>query len=104
MSEDKLVEAGARAICELYGQSPSFNWRKHEGAVRAALAAIEREGWKVVPVEPTEEMIEAGLPHLYRYHPDRGVNAEETVLRILRSVLNVGRAPVRRRQDGIAPI
>ena len=28
---------------------------------RAALSAIEAAGWRVVPVEPTQEMIEAGL-------------------------------------------
>lgn len=30
-------------------------------AARAALSAIEAAGWRVVPVEPTQEMIEAGL-------------------------------------------
>ena len=29
-------------------------------AMRAALAAAEREGWRLVPVEPTEDMKAAG--------------------------------------------
>ncbi len=45
---------------------------------------------KVAPADlihdVTPEMIEAGLPHLYRYHPDRGVEAEETVTRIYRAM------------------
>lgn len=42
-------------------------------------------------IEVTPAMIEAGLTHLYRYHPDRGVGAEETVARILQDTLKVGR-------------
>ena len=30
----------------------------------------------------TPEMIEAGLLHLYAYHPEYGVNDEQTVIRI----------------------
>ena len=30
-------------------------------------------------IEITPEMIESGLVHLYRYHPDRGVSDEDTV-------------------------
>ena len=33
-------------------------------------------------IEITPEMIEAGLMHLYRYHPDTGVGDKETVVRI----------------------
>ena len=35
-------------------------------------------------IEITPEMIEAGLEHLYRYHPDSGVNDTDTVVAILR--------------------
>lgn len=40
------------------------------------------KGQAGVEVEITPEMIEAGLEHLHRYNPDRGVNAEDTVTRI----------------------
>jgi len=42
-------------------------------------------------IEVTPEMIEAGLPHLYRYHPERGVDEEETIIRIFRAMLCVER-------------
>lgn len=44
---DDMVERVARAIAEHYGQSPSFNWQKHEGAARAAISAMR---------EPTLDM------------------------------------------------
>lgn len=37
----------------------------------------------------TPAMIEAGVEHLYRYHPDRGVNAERTVSAIFFAMLRV---------------
>lgn len=37
-------------------------------------------------IEITPEMIEAGLRHLYWYHPDRGVDEEETLVRIFSSM------------------
>jgi hypothetical protein len=33
------------------------------------------------------EMVEAGLSHLYLYHPDRGVSDEETVKKIFEAML-----------------
>lgn len=45
---------------DLYGASISG----HEEATTAVLAAIEASGYKIVPVEPTEEMMDAGLPHI----------------------------------------
>lgn len=38
--------------------------------------------------EISREMIEAGLLHLYRYHPDTGVDDEETVRRIFLAMLD----------------
>lgn len=38
-------------------------------------------------IEITPEMIEAALPHLYRYHPESGVSEEETVRQILLAAL-----------------
>jgi hypothetical protein len=37
-------------------------------------------------IEVTPEMIEAGLLHLYRYHPEHGVPDVETVTRIYRAM------------------
>jgi hypothetical protein len=50
----------AKAVCEEYGQSPSFNWKKYESAMRAALSALEKAGYCVVPVRPTKAMVSAG--------------------------------------------
>ena len=46
-------------------------------------------------IEITPEMIEAGLLHLYSWHPDTGVGDEETVKRIFREMLRLsaGRLP-----------
>jgi len=50
--EAELIEAIAWAI---FGPNCTA-----DGAVKAALAAIRAAGWAVVPVEPTEEMFDAG--------------------------------------------
>lgn len=42
-------------------------------------------------IKVTPEMIEAGLPHLYRYHPDRGVDAEDSVKAIFVEMYRVAR-------------
>ena len=39
----------------------------------------------------TPEMIEAGLAHLYRYHPDRGVGDAETVTKIFQAMHRIFR-------------
>ena len=46
-----------------------------------------RERLLPVEIEVTPVMIEAGLVHLFNYHPEHGVDAEETVVRILRLML-----------------
>ncbi len=63
---DKLIEAMARSIALAAGayEGPEFDWRAYEGEAQAALAAheawLEAQGIAVVPVEPTEAMIDAG--------------------------------------------
>jgi len=42
--------------------------------------------------EISREMIEAGLLHLYRYHPDTGVDDEETVRRIFLAMLDAAQS------------
>jgi hypothetical protein len=37
-------------------------------------------------IEVTPEMIEAGLTYLYRYHPEKGLNDEDTVAAIYREM------------------
>lgn len=37
-------------------------------------------------IEVTPEMAEAGLLHLYRYHPETGVDDEDTVVAIYRAM------------------
>ena len=39
-------------------------------------------------IEVTPEMIEEGLLHLYRWHPDTGVGDEDTVTRIFFAMLS----------------
>ena len=41
---------------------------------------------EVQEIEVTPEMIEAGVLHLYRYHPETGVDDEETVTRIFQAM------------------
>jgi hypothetical protein len=80
---DKLIEVMARAIwdarCKAWGKyrqhlherdSEGYDWEdlslsKHAELLReatAALAALEAEGYRVVPVEPTEVMLAATAP------------------------------------------
>lgn len=58
--DGRLVEAAVRGM--MGAEEWSTFWSSEDAAklVRVALSAIEREGWKVVPVEPTQEMREAG--------------------------------------------
>lgn len=64
-----LVETVARAI--KYGLSVSVSpfgdplVEDHDDAARAAIAAIEGAGYRIVPVEPTEQMISDGKSELY---------------------------------------
>jgi hypothetical protein len=37
--------------------------------------------------EPTPEMLDAGLSHLYRYHPEHGVSDEDTIKNIFAAML-----------------
>lgn len=79
MIDDRAVEAATRAIALADGVEPdgeifdaetgvviSPAWKYYETGARAALAAAAPfltpqipDGWKLVPVEPTEEMADA---------------------------------------------
>ena len=67
MTRDQLIETMARAYCRANGWDadeitpdgegkPTWVWHTDEG--HAALTAIEAAGMRVVPVEPTEPMME----------------------------------------------
>jgi len=67
---DELIEAVAKAICRenlISTKQPDdpetmgYYWKSFQGEARAALTAIEAAGYAVVPVEPTSEMIAAGI-------------------------------------------
>ena len=59
--EAELVERIARDLFEVpFGQFPSWNGKTYLADAAIALAAIRAAGWAVVPVEPTDEMFEAG--------------------------------------------
>ena len=50
-----------------------------------AAAAVARQNRRLREVTP--EMIEAGLPNLYRFHADSSVGDEETVTKIYLAML-----------------
>ena len=63
-----LIETMARAMF-LDDEQDESSWENANGLAkqiyasnaRAAIAAAEAAGWKLVPVEPTEAMMDAGL-------------------------------------------
>lgn len=57
-----------------------------ESLVREKIAKLWLDMERACTDLVTEEMLNAGLSHLYHYHPDRGVSDEETVRRIFRSM------------------
>lgn len=66
MTTDTLREAVARAQCAAGGLDPDEimpngwpRWRYYLPTTDAALSAIEAAGWRIVPLEPTLDMIQA---------------------------------------------
>ena len=66
MDEKTAVEAMARGLCahDRYEWVDSFGdeWR---AKAQAALDALKANGFAVVPVEPTQEMITEGMNEMY---------------------------------------
>ena len=56
---EAMCDAQRRAENDLIDEPLSTRGLMREG-MRAALLALESSGWRVVPIEPTEEMIDAG--------------------------------------------
>ncbi len=64
----------------------------HDDSDSRVVPALETAGAPVDEIEVvTLAMVEAGAVHLFRYHPDRGVSAEETVGRIFLAMLRARR-------------
>lgn len=71
---DKLMEAVAEAMWNTHAGSRVHPWAAlgsikddYRDYARAALAAVEAAGYRVVPVEPTAEMIRAALVEADRH-------------------------------------
>lgn len=64
MTEERgaLIEAMARALCEAQGvrRIDGNEMARARDEVEAALTAISNAGFAVVPIEPSEAMVEAG--------------------------------------------
>lgn len=55
-----VIEAMAVEASKLHGMiGPGCDW-DYEQLIRAALSAALERGWKLSPIEPTDEMISAG--------------------------------------------
>jgi hypothetical protein len=67
MTRGKIIETMARGKCQREGYKPDLEylgtgtplWRRFEPEAAADLAALEAAGLAVVPVEPTEAMLDA---------------------------------------------
>ena len=46
----------------------------YQAMLTAALTALEAHGWKLVPVEPTEEMVECALVDAINFRRELGVD------------------------------
>jgi len=67
MTKDKLVEAVARAIANEFRLDGGDEWAMYFPEARAAIAALEAQGWQkvpegkvVAPSRPSNEMLDAG--------------------------------------------
>lgn len=73
---DEMIKAAVAHHMKETGISPEARARHHaiaearDGQLRAWIAAIHASGHRIVPVEPTEEMVEAGRRHLGSYTRD----------------------------------
>lgn len=62
--DEKIVEAVARAIAEAGGEEFSDAPASFRDIARAAITAFQAEAWqgyKLVPIEPTEAMMDAAI-------------------------------------------
>lgn len=66
---DSAMEAAARAVYRAMGDEINGSEDIARAAIAAYLAAKEAEGFVMVPVEPTREMIYTGTDKLYENAP-----------------------------------
>lgn len=64
---DDVIEAMVVSYYDQPGDDTEAGW--HIEAMRAALAAAEAKGWKLVPREPTGAMLKAGFGQNSFTHP-----------------------------------
>lgn len=71
MTDEATVDRVARAIMLARAPDATDNelWN-YISAARAALAAMPIEGWQLVPIEPTEAMMEAWYDSAYEARND----------------------------------
>ena len=77
MTADALIEKVAEALWDSEGYGFVHSWEalmpetreRHLVQARAALSAIEANGYRVVPVEPTQEMAEKARNAIYDSAP-----------------------------------
>ena len=65
MTTQKILEPMALAMCDAGGFAPGLTSRAMETRLKEMAAAIrmaESLGWKLVPIEPTQEQIDACAP------------------------------------------
>ena len=60
---DEAVEKIGRAAIETFQGGSIYLPSDDETVGRCIIAAVEAAGWRVVPEEPTEEMVIAGCRH-----------------------------------------
>ena len=77
--------AGASVPLKQAYQRDSYvheRWSMYQGSAQAAIAALENAGFQIVPVEPTEAMMDAAIEammkprmHVGSYKHDKGPDA-----------------------------
>lgn len=89
------IRDGSAVICrDCSATTRAFNPNSREKAAsnwnrRAAIAAVEAEGWQLVPVEPTEAMLTAGFLSL-----GKGEDASVLERDVYRAMLAAAPKPV----------
>lgn len=96
-----VEEIVARALCKLDEYDPDelgshfgggLLWTQYEDDARAALRALEEQGYAVVPREPTEAMVRAAMDE---WHEDKNTVYLHVLMRdCWRAMLNAADVPL----------
>ncbi len=86
---EKTIDVIARAICS-EPTTPTLlpTWRRHQRQAHAVLSALEALGLKIVPVVPTEAMVEAGWFQVSIDHPAQSDFPRGTESAVYAAMLN----------------